>query len=62
MPYNFTVSPDFGPDHLAGWYVFNTWVQRILGEAVHLEIYRDFASQRRAIDAGDVDLILNPCC
>lgn len=57
MTYNFTVSPDFGPEHLAGWYVFNTWLQRILGEAVHLEIYPDFNSQRKAITADKVDLI-----
>jgi phosphonate transport system substrate-binding protein len=57
MAYNFTVSPDFGPEHLAGWYVFNTWMQRVLGEAVHLEIYSNFNSQREAIKAGKVDLI-----
>lgn len=57
MTYNFTVSPDFGPEHLAGWYVFNTWLQRILGESIHLEIYSDFDSQRDAIGADKVDLI-----
>lgn len=57
MTYLFTVSPDFGPEHLAGWYVFNTWMQRALGEAIHLEIYPDFDSQRAAIKAGQVDLI-----
>jgi phosphonate transport system substrate-binding protein len=57
MTYNFTVSPDFGPEHLAGWYVFNTWLQRTLGIAVHLEIYPSFNSQREAIKADKVDLI-----
>ncbi len=57
MTYNFTVSPDFGPEHLAGWYVFNTWMQRVLETGMHLEIYSDFNSQRRAIDTGKVDLI-----
>jgi phosphonate transport system substrate-binding protein len=57
MAYNFTVSPDFGPEHLAGWYVFNTWIQRVLEQAMHLEIYPDFNSQREAIRAGKVDLI-----
>jgi phosphonate transport system substrate-binding protein len=57
LTFNFTVSPDFGPEHLAGWFVFNTWLQRALGEAVHLEIYRDFAGQRQAIEADRVDLI-----
>ncbi|BBL74762.1 phosphate/phosphite/phosphonate ABC transporter substrate-binding protein [Methylomagnum ishizawai] len=57
MVYNFTVSPDFGPEHLAGWYVFNTWLQRALETAIHLEIYPDFDSQRQAIADGKVDLI-----
>ncbi|ADE15952.1 ABC-type phosphate/phosphonate transport system periplasmic component [Nitrosococcus halophilus Nc 4] len=57
MPYNFTVSPDFTPDHLSGWYIFNTWLQKALGEAVHLEMYNDFKTQRDAIEAGKVDLI-----
>lgn len=57
MAYNFTVSPDFGPEHLAGWYVFNTWMQRVLGLGIHLEIYSDFKSQREAIEAGRVDII-----
>ncbi|ABA57972.1 ABC-type phosphate/phosphonate transport system periplasmic component [Nitrosococcus oceani ATCC 19707] len=57
MSYNFTVSPDFTPDHLSGWYIFNTWLQKALGEAVHLEMYNDFQTQRDAIDAGKVDLI-----
>jgi phosphonate transport system substrate-binding protein len=57
MTYNFTVSPDFGPEHLADWYVFNTWLQRTLGKAIHLEIYPDFNSQREAIEAGKIDLI-----
>jgi phosphonate transport system substrate-binding protein len=57
MTYNFTVSPDFGPEHLAGWYVFNTWMQRVLEAGIHLEIYPDFDSQRDAIKTDKVDLI-----
>lgn len=57
MRYDLTVSPDFPPDHIAGWYVFNTWLQRRLGEHIHLELYDDFVSQRAAISAGQVDLI-----
>lgn len=57
MAYNFTVSPDFGPEHLAGWYVFNTWLQRMLEIGIHLEIYSDFDSQRKAIENDEVDLI-----
>ncbi|MEY4754195.1 MAG: hypothetical protein RJA44_1870 [Pseudomonadota bacterium] len=57
MTLELTVSPDFSPDHIAGWYVFNTWLQRRTGERIHLELYDDFDSQRRAIAADKVDLI-----
>jgi phosphonate transport system substrate-binding protein len=57
MTYQFTVSPDFTPDHLSGWYIFNTWLQKQTGEAIHLEMYDNFQSQRLAIHNGQVDLI-----
>ena len=57
MKYNFTVSPDFNPSHLSGWFIFNTWVQRNLGEHIHLELYDDFEAQRKAIEADEFDLI-----
>jgi len=53
----FTVSPDFTPDHLSGWYIFNTWLQKHTGAAIHLEMYNDFQSQRAAIQADKIDLI-----
>ncbi|MDO9213514.1 MAG: phosphate/phosphite/phosphonate ABC transporter substrate-binding protein [Methylococcales bacterium] len=57
MSYTFTVSPDFSPDHLSGWYIFNTWLQRQSGEAIHLELYDNFQAQRDAIQANKIDLI-----
>ena len=54
-PLELTVSPDFSPEHIAGWYVFNTWLQRRLGERIHLELYEDFAAQRQAIAAERAD-------
>ncbi len=57
MSYQFTVSPDFTPDHLSGWYIFNTWLQKHTDLAIHLEMYNDFHSQRAAIKADHVDLI-----
>lgn len=57
MSFMFTVSPDFTPDHLSGWYIFNTWLQKHTGEAIHLEMYNDFHSQRAAIEADKIDLI-----
>lgn len=57
MRYVMSVSPDFAPDHIAGWYIFNTWLQRQLGEHIHLELYPDFATQRDAIIRQEIDLI-----
>ena len=57
MSYQFTVSPDFSPDHLSGWYIFNTWLQRQTETAIHLELYDHFQAQRDAIRADNVDLI-----
>jgi phosphonate transport system substrate-binding protein len=56
-PHIFTVSPDFTPDHLSGWFIFNTWLQRVLSAHFHLELYDDFQSQREAIQRDQVDLI-----
>jgi phosphonate transport system substrate-binding protein len=52
-----TVSPDFPPAQMAGWYIFNTWLQRQLDEQIHVELYPNFASQRKAIQDGEIDLI-----
>ena len=53
----FTVSPDFSPDHLSGWYIFNTWLQRNTDNAIHLEMYDSFKSQRDVIQNDQIDLI-----
>lgn len=57
MPLNLTVSPDFAPSHISGWFIFNTWLQRQLGEGVHLELYDSFDTQREDIKAGKYDLV-----
>ncbi|MEQ1529194.1 MAG: phosphate/phosphite/phosphonate ABC transporter substrate-binding protein, partial [Methylococcales bacterium] len=57
MPYVITVSPDFSPDHLSGWYIFNTWLQKKIGEAIHLELYNSFQAQHEAIRNDQIDLI-----
>lgn len=57
MSYLLTISPDFNPKHLAGWFVFNTWLQRALGEGVHLQLFDDFDGCRRAILSDQVDII-----
>jgi phosphonate transport system substrate-binding protein len=57
MPYQMTVSPDFTPDHISCWYIFNTWLQRSLGVDIHLELYDSFGHQRAAICSNQIDLI-----
>jgi len=57
MTYNFSVSPDFNPSHISGWYIFNTWLQRTISEEIHLELYNNFELQRKAIADDQLDLI-----
>ncbi len=57
MTYQMTVSPDFPPQQVAAWYIFNTWLQKASGLSVHLEMYPDFSTQRAAIQEDKVDLI-----
>lgn len=61
MSYVMTVSPDFSPDHIAGWYIFNTYLQRQLNIPIHLELFNNFEEQRKAIENNEIDLIFaNP--
>lgn len=55
--FRLSVSPDFSPEHIAGWFVFNTWLQKKLGVRIHLELYDDFESQRAAIERNEIDII-----
>jgi len=55
--FQMTVSPDFPPKRMSGWFIFNTWLQKTLEQHIHLELYQDFDSQREAIAADRVDLI-----
>jgi|LakWasMet43_HOW7_FD_contig_121_38907_length_1743_multi_3_in_0_out_0_1 phosphonate transport system substrate-binding protein len=57
MSFMFTVSPDFAPDRLSGWYIFNTWLQKQTGIAIHLEMYSHYQSLHEAIQADKIDLI-----
>ena len=57
MKFTMTVSPDFSPDYIAGWYIFNTWLQRQTNESIHLALYDSFEKQREDIEAGKIDLI-----
>ncbi len=55
--YIMSVSPDFPPRGIPGWYIFNTWLQKQLGIPIHLELYDSFENQREAIESGKLDLI-----
>ncbi len=57
MTYNFTVTPDFNPDLISAWFIFNTWLQKHWGEHIHLELYNDFPQLQQALETGQVDLI-----
>lgn len=57
MGYVMSVSPDIGPDRIAGWYIFNTWMQRQLHQPIHLELFSNFQQQRDAIKRNEIDLI-----
>lgn len=57
MTHQFTVSPDFTPEHLSGWHIFNTWLQKRLDIGIHLEMYNSFDEQRAAIQSDNVDII-----
>ena len=57
MTYTMTVSPDFLPEEIAEWYIFNTWLQRKLDLNIHLELFDSFDEQRKAIAEDKIDLI-----
>ncbi len=57
MSWQMSVSPDFAPDYIPGWYIFNTWLQKQLAERIHLQLYDNFADQREAIRNDQVDII-----
>jgi phosphonate transport system substrate-binding protein len=57
MTFQLTVSPDFPPNRIAGWYIFNTWLQKALDLPIHLELYSSFEEQREAIRQDKVDMI-----
>jgi phosphonate transport system substrate-binding protein len=57
MSFIFTVSPDFTPKHLSGWYIFNTWLQKQTGLPIHMEMYKDYNNQREAIRNDQISLI-----
>lgn len=52
-----TISPDIGPNRIAGWYIFNTWLQKQWGHPVRLELFPSFQQQRAAIQRDEIGII-----
>jgi phosphonate transport system substrate-binding protein len=57
MSFLMTVSPDFNAKNISGWFIFNTWLQRKLGENIHLELFDKFHELHEAIRENTVNLI-----
>lgn len=57
MTITLSISPDFSPKHIAGWFIFNTWLQRQMNFGIHLELYDSFEQQREAFKRDELDLI-----
>ena len=56
--YNITVSPDFKPDKIAGWYIFNTYLQQAADISLHLNLYDGFEQQRKASFLSSLDTLI----
>jgi phosphonate transport system substrate-binding protein len=57
MKYNMSICPTTPASAMSGWYILNTYLQKKLSLAIHLEIYDSFESQRLAFKNGDIDFI-----
>ncbi|MFN7942960.1 MAG: PhnD/SsuA/transferrin family substrate-binding protein [Thermoanaerobaculia bacterium] len=57
MTYQFALSPDVNVRDLSHWFVFNTRLQKLTGEAFHLTAFDDFAALHLAIEKGEIDLV-----
>jgi phosphonate transport system substrate-binding protein len=61
MKYNMSICPTTPTAEMSGWFILNTYLQKKLGIAIHLEIYDNFDAQRAAFHNGDIDFIFaNP--
>jgi len=62
MSYTMTISPDFKPELISGWYIFNTWLQKKIDTNIHINLVNDFKELSNNIDDNSIDLIYaNPC-
>jgi len=57
MARQFVISPDVNVRNITDWFILNTKVQRMTGEAFHATAYTDFADLHRAYAEGLADLV-----
>ena len=57
MTRQFVISPDVNVRNITDWFILNTKVQRMTGEAFHATAYTDFADLHKAYDDGQADLV-----
>ena len=57
MTRQFAISPDVNVRNITDWFILNTKVQRMTGEAFHATAYTDFADLHKAYAAGQADLV-----
>jgi phosphonate transport system substrate-binding protein len=57
MTRQFAISPDVNVRNITDWFILNTKVQRMTGEAFHATAYTDFADLHKAYADGQADLV-----
>ena len=57
MTLQFAISPDVNIQNVTDWFIFNTKLQRITGEAFHPTAYTDFADLHAAFEESRADLV-----
>ena len=57
MTRQLAISPDVNVRNISDWFIFNTRVQRLTGEAFHATTYDDFADLHAAYAEGRADLV-----
>ncbi len=57
MTRQLAISPDVNVRNITDWFILNTKVQRMTGEAFHATVYTDFADLHQAYANGQADLV-----
>lgn len=57
MAAHFVISPDVNVRNITDWFILNTKVQRMTGQAFHATVYTDFADLHQAYANGQADLV-----